>query len=54
MILGTTDQQDIDESLSSSIEIEIDILNVPEQFEICFIVDDIGKWLQVLCGNIRN
>ena len=38
-----TDQQlDIDESLSSSIEIEIDA-DVPEQFEILAVVDDIGN-----------
>ena len=38
-----TDQQlDINESLSSSIEIEIDA-DVPEQFEILAVVDDIGN-----------
>jgi gliding motility-associated-like protein len=38
-----TDQQlDIDESLSSSIEIEIDV-DLPEQFEILAVVDDIGN-----------
>ena len=43
-----TDQQlDIDESLNSSIEIEIDA-DVPEQFEILAVVDDIGNGLGII------